>query len=53
MMVVRVREDQVTAAQYCDACRRIIGVGCACDLSFADKVKTTATVLPDTFKAVR
>lgn len=27
---------------WCDNCHRLIGVGCACDLTFAEKVKTVA-----------
>lgn len=38
-------------AEYCPDCRRILGVGCACGLTFAEKVGsvTTATMA---FKAV-
>jgi hypothetical protein len=38
-------------AKWCPKCKRIIGIGCACDDSFSDKVKTTATNL-GTFRAV-
>jgi hypothetical protein len=27
-------------AEYCPKCRRILGIGCACNLSFKDKIKT-------------
>lgn len=27
-------------AEYCPKCRRIVGIGCACDLPFAEKLKT-------------
>lgn len=38
-------------AEYCEKCKLIIGIGCACDLSFADKIKTATTNL-GTFRAV-
>lgn len=37
---------------YCPDCHRIIGIGCACDLTFAEKVKGQVFNL-GTFKAVR
>lgn len=40
------------SASWCPDCGRIVGIGCACDLSFAEKVKGQ-TVNLGTFKAVR
>jgi hypothetical protein len=41
----------VAEAEYCEKCKRIKGIGCACDESFADKVKSQTTNL-GTFRAV-
>lgn len=38
--------------KWCPDCRRMIGVGCACGLTFAEKVKTVPVNL-GTFRAVR
>jgi hypothetical protein len=39
--------------QYCKDCGRIEGIGCACNLSFAEKMKTVALTLPGSFRAVK
>ena len=38
--------------QYCKDCGRIVDVGCACHLSFREKLKTVALTLPANFRAV-
>lgn len=38
--------------EYCSDCTRIKGVGCACGLSFAEKVRSIPVHL-GTFRAVR
>lgn len=37
---------------YCGTCRRIKGVGCACGLTFAEKIKSVAATVPDNMRAV-
>jgi hypothetical protein len=39
--------------QYCSVCKRIKGIGCACNLSFIEKVRTVALTLPGSFRAVK
>ena len=38
---------------YCAECGRSIGIACACGLSFKEKMKSVAMVLPGNFRAVR
>ena len=40
-------------SNYCAECKRMIGVGCTCGMSFKDKVKTQSMVLPPGFKAAK
>lgn len=37
---------------YCDDCHRIVGIGCACGLSFKEKIKGVAATVPDHMRAV-
>jgi len=39
--------------KYCKDCGRINGIGCACGLSFVEKMKTVSLTLPGSFRAVR
>lgn len=45
--------DEPKKITFCDDCGRIEGIGCACGLTFAEKVRGVATQLPDSFRAVR
>jgi len=38
---------------YCKTCGRAEGIGCACGLTFAQKMKTQSLVLPGNFRAVK
>lgn len=37
--------------RYCPDCKRILGIGCACGLSFAERIKGVALTLPPEFRA--
>ena len=37
---------------YCPKCKRIKGVGCACGLTFRQKIQGVATTVPDHMRAV-
>lgn len=39
--------------EYCKTCGRALGIGCACNLTFKEKMRTQALVLPGSFKAVK
>lgn len=39
--------------QYCKDCGRIKDIGCACGLSFVEKMKTVSLTLPGSFRAVK
>jgi len=39
--------------KYCKDCGRIEGIGCACGLSFAEKMKTVSLTLPGNFRAAK
>jgi hypothetical protein len=30
-------------AQYCPKCKRILGIGCVCDMNFKDRIKQVRT----------
>lgn len=46
-------KDPKTPVTYCGKCGRIDDIGCACNLTFAEKMKTQSMVLPGSFKAVK
>ena len=39
--------------RYCKECGRIVGIGCACGLSFVEKMKTVSLTLPGSFRAAK
>lgn len=45
--------DEAVSSKWCKECGRLKGVGCACDLSFAEKIRRTSMVLPSSFRAVK
>jgi len=45
--------DQAVASNWCKGCGRMKGVGCACGLSFKEKMKSQSMLLPANFRAVK
>lgn len=39
------------AIMYCSECRRIKGIGCACDLTFAEKIRSSSVFIPPHMRA--
>jgi hypothetical protein len=39
--------------EYCEKCKRIIGIGCACNMTFKEKIESQILSLPDSFKATK
>ena len=46
-------QDEAVASKWCKECGRLKGVGCACGLTFAEKIRSTSMVLPGSFRAVK
>jgi len=38
--------------KYCEDCGRIEGIGCACGMTFIEKMKSQSLILPGSFRAV-
>lgn len=47
------REETRTVSSWCPDCKRMKGVGCACGMTFAEKIRSASTVLPASFRAVK
>ena len=49
MVMAKVKEK----VQYCKDCGRIIDIGCACGMTFVEKMKSQSLIVPGSFRAVR
>jgi len=47
--MVKVKEK----VQYCEDCGRIIDIGCACGMTFVEKMKSQSLILPSSFRAAK
>lgn len=46
-------QNEAVSSKWCKACKRMLGIGCACGMTFAEKMRSQSLVLPGNFRAVR
>lgn len=46
-------KNEAVSSNWCTECGRMKGVGCACGMTFAEKIRSSSVVLPANFRAVK